>query len=361
MPKRKAPKGTFWRGPVLWGRVEIRGKDVWSLHTDDPAVAKARRKLEKDRAVAAAYYGEGRRAFASVLEAWEPHITRQVAPNTAARYAVSMGQLQPFLDGLYLDEVTGALIAEIIHKRQSQSVSNATIRRDLVALSSVMGYAIDQGWREDNPVLARLGRLKERRDPIVLPDANDIHRVIARAPTMFSKLIDAAWMTGCRLDELVYATHSRLDHRNKQLTIIGKGNKLRVIDLTDWGFERIFARLPVKLGKPWLFWHHGGEPYKTASGRFKTLVKSCVRSAQKQEQHFRPFRFHDLRHRHAVDWLKSGRSIYDLQQHLGHSSVKTTEIYLTYLTGQEQRTVKYGPEQKPEQEQWFRNGESGDK
>jgi integrase/recombinase XerD len=354
MPKRKAPKGTFWRGDVLWGRAEIRGKDVkWSLRTDDPAVAKARRKTERDRALAAAYYGEGRRVFADVLEAWEPYIARQVSPTTAARYAVSLGQLQLFLDGLYLDEVNGALVAEIIQKRQLQSVSNATIRRDLVALSSVMGYAIDQGWREDNPVMPRLGRLKERRDPIVLPDPSDIHRVIARAPAMFSKLIDAAWMTGCRLDELVHATHSRLDHRNKQLTVIGKGNKLRVIDLADWGFDRVFARLPVKLGKPWLFWHHNGEPYKTASGRFKTLVKSCAKSAQKQEQHFRAFRFHDLRHRHAVDWLKSGRSIYDLQQRLGHSSVKTTEIYLAYLTGEEQRTAKYAPEQKPEQEQRF--------
>lgn len=95
---------------------------------------------------------------------------------------------------------------------------------------------------------------------------------------MFSKLIGAAWMTGYRLDELVYATHSRLDH-----TIIGKGNKLPVIDLADWGFERIFAWPPVKLCKPWLFWHHTGEPYKTASGRFMAPVKSYARSAQKQE------------------------------------------------------------------------------
>jgi hypothetical protein len=28
-----------------------------------------------------------------------------------------MGQLQPFLDGLYLNEVHGELVAEIIHKR----------------------------------------------------------------------------------------------------------------------------------------------------------------------------------------------------------------------------------------------------
>jgi integrase/recombinase XerD len=43
MPKRKAPKGTFWRGSLLWGRIQTGGRDVkWSLRTDDPEIAKRR-------------------------------------------------------------------------------------------------------------------------------------------------------------------------------------------------------------------------------------------------------------------------------------------------------------------------------
>lgn len=52
------------------------------------------------------------------------------------------------------------------------------------------------------------------------------------------------------------------------------------------------------------------------------------------------FRFHDLRHLHAVNWLKDGRSIYDLQRRLGHSSIKTTEEYCRFLTPEEDRAVK---------------------
>ena len=55
---------------------------------------------------------------------------------------------------------------------------------------------------------------------------------------------------------------------------------------------------------------------------------------------FRPFRFHDLRHLHAVTWLKDGRSIYDLQNRLGHTSIKTTEMYRRYLTPNEERVSK---------------------
>jgi integrase/recombinase XerD len=54
------------------------------------------------------------------------------------------------------------------------------------------------------------------------------------------------------------------------------------------------------------------------------------------------FTFHQLRHLHAVEWLKSGRSIYDLQKRLGHRSIKTTEIYLEFLTPEEERIVKFG-------------------
>jgi integrase/recombinase XerD len=41
-----------------------------------------------------------------------------------------------------------------------------------------------------------------------------------------------------------------------------------------------------------------------------------------------------------VQWLKDGRSIYDLQRRLGHTSIKTTEMYCQYLTADEERSAK---------------------
>jgi integrase/recombinase XerD len=341
MPKRKAPAGTFWRGDVLWGRAQVRGQDIkWSLRTDDPAVAKRRRREDRDRAVASAYYGEDRRTFADALEAWGVAIARQVAPTTAARYAVSLGQLQPFLDGLFLDEINGTRIAEIIRQRTAHGATNATIKRDLVALSSVIGFAIDQGWREDNPVLPRMRRLKERRDPITLPEPGHIRMVIERAPGMFAKLVEAAWRTGARQEELAGARRSQIDHSRRELTLIGKGNKRRTISLDSFdGYEALRA-LPAALSGAFLFWHDQGERYANVASRFRALVRDVTEAAGKAGTEFRPFRFHDLRHRHAVDWLQSGRSIYDLQHRLGHSSIKTTEVYLAFLTPEQTRIAK---------------------
>ena len=38
-----------------------------------------------------------------------------------------------------------------------------------------------------------MARIKERRDPIVLPAVEDIRRVIAAAPGMLAEMIHAAW------------------------------------------------------------------------------------------------------------------------------------------------------------------------
>jgi integrase/recombinase XerD len=376
MPKRKAPKGCFWRDGVLYGRIQTGGGDVkWSLRTDDPAVARSRRKAERDRAIAAQRYGDQRRSFAEAMEAWSKFITDQVSPSALSRYTTSLGVLQPHLDGLYLDEIDKALVGAIVAARRDVpavpqgrkhpvTASIATIKRDLTALSSVLGFCVDEGWIETNPVMAwlkpggrRKSRLQERRDPIQLPDHAHIRMVIERAPGLFAHMIGAALKTGSRLDELAKGQRAHFDRDRRQLTIVGKRNKLPVIDLVDggddFGFE-IFSKLPVSLETKALFWHRlvagrrakrGQRPaaaYRQASSNFGRIVEAVAKQAQKQDQDFRPFTFHHLRHRAAVDWLKSGRSIYVLQQRLGHTSIKTTEMYLAYLTPEEAQIAMFG-------------------
>jgi hypothetical protein len=68
----------------------------------------------------------------------------------------------------------------------------------------------------------------------VLPEAAHIERMIRRAPGCMGPLIHVAWLTGCRLDELAGAERAKLDHNRRQLTVRGKRNKTRVVDL-DFG------------------------------------------------------------------------------------------------------------------------------
>jgi integrase/recombinase XerD len=223
------------------------------------------------------------------------------------------------------------------------------------------------------PGRRKKSRLKERRDPIVLPEHAHIQLVIDAAPGLFAKLILAALKTGARQKELQFGKRTQFNSSARQYTIIGKRNKRRTIDLEDggddFGFEA-FAGLPATIEGPWLFWHRdearGREeqpvtPYMQVSSNFARLVRSVARQAQKQAQDFRPFTFHHLRHRAAVDWLKSGRSIYVLQQRLGHTTIQMTEKYLEFLTHEEKLRVtlqRQEKAQKQAQKQRFKNEKS---
>jgi integrase/recombinase XerD len=266
------------------------------------------------------------------------------SPKTATRYACSLDQLRDFLDGKRLSEIDGRLVAEIIRARTADGVTNATIKRDLVALSSVINYAIDQGWLESNPVLARMKRVEERREPIVLPRVEDIDLVIARAPGMIKDMVRAAMATGAREDELLRSRRDDIDHDRRQMTLLGKRNKRRSISLDPFEGYDLVRTLPAYVGSPLLFWHSAGESYKNFASQFSAIIDRTVKWAAEHNVGFRPFTFHTLRHWHAIQWLKSGRSIYELKDRLGHASVKTTEVYLRagYLTFEEQQAVITG-------------------
>jgi integrase/recombinase XerD len=340
--KRKAPKGCYWRGDTLWGRITVQGREIrFSLRTDDAKVAEGRCKARQDREVAAAHFGDQRFTWEDAVLAWGEHITAQAKPSTVKRYAVSLKQLEPHLLGCYLDEIDKRLVGEIIRHRRAARATNATIRRDLTALSSVLSYCEEEGWRDDNPALSRMRRVKERRDPIVLPEPEHIAAVVARAPGMFARLIEAALATGCRQNEIVTLERRQLDFARRQVSLYRtKTSRPRVIDML--GAYDLLRSGPVNMRSPVVFWHGQGEPYRNVSSRFAALVRAAQKAAQQKGREFRPFRFHDLRHRFAVEYLKGGGNIYDLQQHLGHSSVKVTEAYLAYLTPEEAMSAKHG-------------------
>jgi integrase/recombinase XerD len=376
-PQRKAPKGCYWRDGVIYGRIQTAAGDIrWSLRTDDPKIAARRRQAERNRVIASQRYGDQRRTFAEAMAAWGSAASKQLAGSTMRRYLSSLAVMQPHLEGCYLDEIDKKLIGSIVEcrrdipyvpigKKHPITVTIATIKRDLTALSSVFDFCVDEEWMPSNPAMEWLkpghrkkSRLQERRDPIVLPEPAHIQMVIDHATGLFVSLIGAAVKTGARLDELARAERHHFDKGRRQLTVIGKRNKLRVIDLEDGGDDfgmALFSALPATLETKSLFWHRPssgkqkkGEPaaraYRQVSSNFGRVVESVAKKAQKQAHDFRPFTFHHLRHFHAVNWLKSGRSIYALQQRLGHTSVKTTEMYLAYLTPDEKQNAMFGPE-----------------
>ena len=352
MAKRaKPPPGCYWRGSTLWAAAMVNGRRCWwSLDTSDPAIAKKRREAGKARLVADANHGDAQRSFEEATVAWEAHLARQVdngvlGRKTKTRYLCSIGQLAPYLEGRTLTDIDMRFLGGMVQGRE-KVVTNATIKRDLVALSSLMNFALDKGWVEQNPVLIKLPRVKEGKHSIEPPRREDIDLALSRAPGMLGPLARLAMATGARLDELVTLKRDQIDHDRQQLVIVGKGAKRRVVDLRVMNAYALIAALPAYVGSPYVFWHDKGEPYRNASSNFaNNVVNACATRAKDEGVEFHPFRFHDLRHWHAIEFLKAGwGTIYDLKQRLGHASLTTTEIYLSggFLTEAEIVASKYG-------------------
>src|SRR5262249_39406418 len=187
---------SFKRGGVWYARILIRGRDVRrSLRTSSRAEAKKRLPAILAQAEHFRFYGEHRHTWKQAVVEWAASGTA-LSPSTLKRYLVSFGQLRGILDELFVDEITPRTIAQIGRR---PGVSNATKRRDITAVSVVLRWCVSQNWREDNPAASwDRSIIRERRDPIVLPESYAIDCVIAAAPGNFSQLIRFAQYTGMR-------------------------------------------------------------------------------------------------------------------------------------------------------------------
>jgi integrase/recombinase XerD len=339
-PRPKAPKYTYWRGDVLWARFTVAGEEFReSLATRSTKTAAKLAEEMRDKAVARLRFGKDLKSWDDAITAWAEYITGQVGSSrTVKRYASSLVIASRHLSGP-ICEIDKAAINRFVAARRGDKVVNATIRRDLQAISSLLDFAEEEGWREGNPAHAKMRKLKEHRDPITLPLEADYEFVLSRLSYGHAEMLRAARASGMRQDELAKAQRSGLNVANSSLTFVGKKNKQRTISLSPEALA-IMERQPTALKCPFIF-HHGGKAITQAAFIYSRARRAAQSKAQKDEREFVGFRFHDMRHLYAVEYLrKPGSDIYTLQAHLRHTSVKTTEMYLEFLTPEEAAEVK---------------------
>lgn len=334
-------RNLYQREGIWWLRAKVRGiRCRESLRTGDLKIARRRRDERLEELKSARFFGERPRTWFEAVAEWAHQAEDQLSATTRKRYAVSLDQIRPWLEPFNIDQIDGAVIADMIAGRRKAGTTAATMRRDLTAVSRVLEFAEAMGWRDGNPTLSKRRILKERRDPIALPDPADVETIIAAASAQFGALIRAAWLTGCRQNELVTARWKGFDAAKSTLEVIGKGNKRRTIKLSGEALELIRGR-PRALSTDLIFWKEGEEGFLQAASDFTHVRREALKKAAQERRPLARFRFHDLRHLFAVQTLRSGSlSIYELSKHLGHTSVKTTEIYLDFLTAEEAEAAK---------------------
>ncbi len=239
-----------------------------------------------------------------------------------------------------MEAITTRHVADYVSSRAGV-VSNATIRRDLSALSRLLAACCGWGWRIDNPVRAYDRSLvRERHEPIQPPSRTDIEKLISSCPPAMAGILRLLDATGMRAEEAAQIERFQIDAERMQILLTRtKTSRPRVIPWATPGGDAAGA---LAAGKPdgFLF------PSDKTGTSYKNLASACWKNSTllaAADPAWRRFRVHDLRHAFAVRALKGGMSIYQLSRHLGHSSVTTTEIYLGYLSWEEAQAAKLTP------------------
>ncbi len=241
-----------------------------------------------------------------------------LASSTHRADALAFNNLKDAIGDVPLAYISRGRIKEfkdLTAKRLSPYSVNTYLRH----IKAGLNWAKDEGLIKEVPIIKMIKTGKRLHHTI---EMNDIKKILEKAkkdkPPMYHVIMFALY-TGARRHEIVMAKWEHI--RNGSIRIIGKGDKERKIPFLPGAIDGI-----EKKDIGFIF------PYRhvsTLSNYFREITRSTGVKA----------RFHDLRHTAATHMLKNGIDLKTVKEILGHSDIRTTEIYAEVLAEQMQKEM----------------------
>ena len=273
---------------------------------------------------------------------------RNVSEHTLRNYAIDLGQ---FLDHVapadpatgerrevdikQLDHVTIREWLSALHEAQKKKSS---IARKLAALRTFFQFLIREGVVEMNPAkLVSTPRLEKKlpnhlsvEDAVRFIETPDTETDLGKRDRAILELL---YGTGVRVSELTKLNLRDIDFRNKNVRVLGKRRKERVVPFGDPALHALMRYLTevrpaflrnapaAERDEEAVFLNYQGTRITTRSvGRMvDKYIDVCAGI-----HNISP---HSLRHSFATHLLDSGADLRDIQELLGHARLSTTQIY----------------------------------
>ncbi|QIQ86283.1 MAG: tyrosine recombinase [Erythrobacter sp.] len=255
---------------------------------------------------------------------------RGAAANTLAAYARDLAQAEDAIGDLA--SAPRAKVAQLAGAWSSLAPSTAA--RKASALRQFFGFALDEGWRADDPSGALPAPRTRRPLPKVLGhEAVDALFQTAEREAESGKveavrllaLIELLYGSGLRASELVALPVSAVPRDAPLLTVTGKGGTTRMVPVSARAAEAISRWRKARGDDPsrFLFPSRGKSGHLTRVRLFQLLKALAVRAGL-DPAGVSP---HVLRHAFATHLLEGGADLRMLQTLLGHADIATTQIY----------------------------------
>ena len=205
-----------------------------------------------------------------------------------------------------------------------------SIQRKLSAIRSFMNYLVRENLLRTNPADGVKTPKAAKKLPGVL-DVDQINQLLNIKSTEPISLRDKAIMellysSGLRLAELVALNPIDLNIQDKSLTVIGKGNKKRILPIGSKAIDAIKAWIKVRsqIATPdeeALFVGNRGNRLSRRS------IQSRINHWAKKNGLAQDVYPHLLRHSFAIHLLEASGDLRAVQELLGHKDISTTQVY----------------------------------
>ena len=230
----------------------------------------------------------------------------------------------------------------------SDSMKRRTQNYYMIALRAFLKFLRKRDIDAISPEKIELAKLPERQLDLITPA--ELERLMQAPREAFKKekdqdkarnylrdsaILELLFSTGLRVSELC-ALNSDIDLSRDELSVRGKGEKVRVVFLSPAAKAAVREYLKAR---------NDMEEALFVDGRPNSLHRIIPRDVQRHLKTYvaragitNVVTPHTLRHAFATDLLSNGADIRSVQQLLGHASINTTQIY-THITDSHLREV----------------------
>ena len=265
-------------------------------------------------------------------------IERQVSPHTLSNYQRQLVRVVEILQHAGIQQwqqVTPSVVRFVIAQSHKDGLHEKSLALRLSALRRFLSYLVQLGELKVNPATGISAPKQAKHLPKNI-DTEQVQQLLAndsKEPIDIRDraIIELLYSSGLRLSELQGLNLNSINIRVREVRVIGKGNKERVVPLGRYASHAIQQWLKVRLlfnpKDEALFVSQLGNrmSHRAIQMRLETWgIRQGLNS------HLNP---HKLRHSFVTHMLEASSDLRAVQELLGHSNLSTTQIY-THLNFQ---------------------------
>ena len=279
--------------------------------------------------------------------------------NTLSAYHHDLTDLAQFLAGVNLDQASSQQLQTYM-RVLGKKLESASLARRRSALRQYYRFLKSEHLREDNPALVLSAPKQAKKLPQSL-SLSEIEALLTQAEQQYHHakntiqqfqnlrlwcMVELLYASGLRVSELLSLPFHVQPAADGLLSVIGKGNKERLIALSPVAFTRLeqyrdLVRTITKRTPTCLFPSKPtAESKPLTRQRLGQMLKALAIAAGLDPARLSP---HQIRHAFASHLLQSGADLRSLQQLLGHSDISTTQIYTHIIEAQKRQLLDKHP------------------